>query len=1002
MLSSDAAVSFLSSLTSLRDVNLSDNFLSDVTFLASPKPTTLRSLVLDGNFSLFGVGLSGIDDLSPLAGLTNLEFLSVDAVLGSDTAIEGVSALAGLSSLQYLSLRNQGVTDLSSLTGQQIIDNSDPGYHEVGGNWTGGPNANAYDGTYRLQEAGNPYTEESSEFTGLTPGTYDIYATWPGNPTRSQDVVYTADAGPQVFSTSNFAFFTPGGMPAVGAATPTSPNLFLLNNAPTPDLPEFTSNPAPFGVLPGVSAQNILSADVFTNAQALGAPAALLRVPYGNTGYDLVLFANLTGAALSGPALGVGNLLNALPGLINNMLPADAVFATLVPSGQTRLNFAAQGQTATADLQQNQLLYLTPAPKGVTVNQSFDPSGPTLGSRPWQIIGQVTVTSSGTLRVQLTNAGSGNFAADAIRVVRTTPVLPDLKVLDVTGGPLNNTSRDVWVPYLQQRPVQVNYTADFGDISFAPIGPQAASANGFFSLPLTATDSDGDSVFFTVQADDPRLSVSINSFNGPPTLQAIVPFGLTGTVQITVTAHDANSGRTAQQTFPLLVGSGAITGTAFNDGNANGVLDAGEAGLEGQVVYLDLNNDGVLDSGDRSTVSDAQGNYTFTGLTPGSYVVREDGRQMWLQTTVSTPYLAADVLPGSSSSFPGNLSTYNGTLYFTAVADSQGDGGLFRFDGLTASEVTGPSGHLDVTLRLHHLRRGGVLQRREASCGASTQGTVSEVTPTPGGHFSGVSDLAVFNGGLYFAADGGDGDKNQLWTFDGSSATRLTALDVSGDGADPFNLAVADGSLFFAAYLNSQQLVAGAFRYDGQTVAEITAPDLSHLGQAADFTAFNGAVFFSTGPALWQYSSGSTAVEVTTPGGGHFSAASNLTALNGKLYFAAVGNSSGSQLWQLDGSSASPVTNINPAGSGASPDQLTVFGGALYFTAAADSQADIGLFRLDGTTPTEIVSPLDGHLAALGLTVFNNSLVFGADGGDGAGERAVAVRRLWKPGQPPE
>src|SRR5262249_30278163 len=116
------------------------------------------------------------------------------------------------------------------------------------------------------------------------------------------------------------------------------------------------------------------------------------------------------------------------------------------------------------------------------VNQTVNPSGTIVGSRPWQIVGQVEVTAAGTLRVQLTNAGSRNFAPDVVRIERIDPtntsgsaVLPDLKVLDVTGDPLNNNSLDVWVPTLQQRSVQVNYDPDSGHILFNPISPTIAS-----------------------------------------------------------------------------------------------------------------------------------------------------------------------------------------------------------------------------------------------------------------------------------------------------------------------------------------------------------------------------------------------------------------------------------------------------------------------------------------------------------------------------------------------
>lgn len=70
-------------------------------------------------------------------------------------------------------------------------------------------------------------------------------------------------------------------------------------------------------------------------------------------------------------------------------------------------------------------------------------------------------------------------------------------------------------------------------------------------------------------------------------------------------------------------GPGSIAGHVFNDANHNGVQDAGETGLAGITVYLDLNHDGMLDPTDPTAVSDSSGTYTFTDLVPGSYTVRQ-------------------------------------------------------------------------------------------------------------------------------------------------------------------------------------------------------------------------------------------------------------------------------------------------------------------------------------------------------------------------------------------
>ncbi len=47
--------------------------------------------------------------------------------------------------------------------------------------------------------------------------------------------------------------------------------------------------------------------------------------------------------------------------------------------------------------------------------------------------------------------------------------------------------------------------------------------------------------------------------------------------------------------IPDIVGKASISGTVFNDTNANGTLDGGEAGLAGWTVYQDINNNSTFD-----------------------------------------------------------------------------------------------------------------------------------------------------------------------------------------------------------------------------------------------------------------------------------------------------------------------------------------------------------------------------------------------------------------------
>ena len=75
--------------------------------------------------------------------------------------------------------------------------------------------------------------------------------------------------------------------------------------------------------------------------------------------------------------------------------------------------------------------------------------------------------------------------------------------------------------------------------------------------------------------------------------------------------------------------SGQLGGQKFEDTNGNGREDPGEPGLAGWQIFLDGN--GVQ----RETVTDANGNYLFTDVDPGTYSVSEEVRPGWVQTTVS-------------------------------------------------------------------------------------------------------------------------------------------------------------------------------------------------------------------------------------------------------------------------------------------------------------------------------------------------------------------------------
>jgi hypothetical protein len=74
---------------------------------------------------------------------------------------------------------------------------------------------------------------------------------------------------------------------------------------------------------------------------------------------------------------------------------------------------------------------------------------------------------------------------------------------------------------------------------------------------------------------------------------------------------------------------GGISGTVFFDQNYDGVQQTGEAGLANWYVMLS----GPVNA---TAITDAAGNYSFTGLPAGTYTVCEAQRFAWIQTAPQT------------------------------------------------------------------------------------------------------------------------------------------------------------------------------------------------------------------------------------------------------------------------------------------------------------------------------------------------------------------------------
>lgn len=121
-----------------------------------------------------------------------------------------------------------------------------------------------------------------------------------------------------------------------------------------------------------------------------------------------------------------------------------------------------------------------------------------------------------------------------------------------------------------------------------------------------------------------------------------------------------------------------IRGVKFNDFNANGLKDGGDTGLPGWIIYLDANDNGLFDSEEIFTITDENGEYSFTNLVQGTYHVREVLKDVWMQTAPSS-------------------GKYDVTLAIGQVANGNDFGNFALATIVVHKNVLAPDGETDIT-----------------------------------------------------------------------------------------------------------------------------------------------------------------------------------------------------------------------------------------------------------------------------------------------------------------
>lgn len=190
------------------------------------------------------------------------------------------------------------------------------------------------------------------------------------------------------------------------------------------------------------------------------------------------------------------------------------------------------------------------------------------------------------------------------------------------------------------------------------------------------------------------------SFTDLPTGTYVVRAVSSGLLkQSTDTKFTASAAQTKLVNIGIFDTSVTVQGKVYNDVDGDGTKGVSETYAGSNVVvYLDANNNGKLDKTEASTKTDANGAYSFTGVAPGSYVVRVQADGLLSNTAVGS-FTATG---GETKSYDLGLfdrgASISGTVYYDLDGDgAKGNGETNVLAGATVYLDANGNGKLDAT-----------------------------------------------------------------------------------------------------------------------------------------------------------------------------------------------------------------------------------------------------------------------------------------------------------------
>ncbi|WP_197453423.1 SdrD B-like domain-containing protein [Caulifigura coniformis] len=245
-----------------------------------------------------------------------------------------------------------------------------------------------------------------------------------------------------------------------------------------------------------------------------------------------------------------------------------------------------------------------------------------------------TITTGKGVNYRVDDYGSSRTSASMLPI---DGIEGDVRRVQVSGLIEKNTDQD-WFVF-----------ATTGGLLSLDFLPAARGAN--LDILASLYDASGNLVASSNPADriDARLelelpagvySIMVDGVGARSVSDGYSDYGSLG--QYTISGTIAGSGAVAGE----LPAGGWISGSIWNDVDRDGVTDSNDRGLEGILVFLDLDGDGLFNPEiETSTTTDAAGRYSFCGLAAGSYRVTAGLAGDWLPTGGGVDWNRTAVVP---------------------------------------------------------------------------------------------------------------------------------------------------------------------------------------------------------------------------------------------------------------------------------------------------------------------------------------------------------------------